>query len=158
MRTQRERDEILQAIYQAKNRFRVDPKKEYLGLMVEYFFSERQMTGRQVEMVLKRASELYDSFPSIAQINTISDQLRKEGQGDGRQSESRIKYKPCLECDGYGLLYLIDETGGRWVHSCEQCANGSIQRELSNLSPKASQGLRRGLKRRDAQGAKRESA
>lgn len=66
----------------------------------------------------------------------------------GQPNKSQITDSGCSNCDGFGLMYLVDSGHGKWLHSCEKCPNGDWQRKKTNLAPAETSGLRRGLVKR----------
>jgi hypothetical protein len=86
-------------------------------------------------------SEHFRPVGKAAIVDIMNAEARKMPQAQ----TSKIQFKACSGCDGYGLLYLIDENRGRWLHSCGSCFNGKAQR--SDLAPQERDGLKRGLKK-----------
>jgi hypothetical protein len=94
-------------------------------------------------MVLQKAVETLDHFPSISQIKEIADSFMANKT---TRSESRIVCDSCPDCMGDGLLFLFNEHGYRYVFSCGSCRNGEIQRQISGqAAPHVSVGEKQGF-------------
>lgn len=97
------------------------------------------MTLRQVQMVLERAVQTLDHFPSISQLKEIADRFqteKPEGYEHGRPRLEIVSGSACKTCgdDGYILADRRDMPSLPYIFKCPNCARG----RSPNFLPKSS--------------------
>jgi len=68
---------IFQQVERASGLFRNSPKTEFLKNVASYMTSTLKLTPLQAGLVLKKASEVLDMFPSIAQVGELAAEIKR---------------------------------------------------------------------------------
>jgi len=114
---------ILVILDQSKNSFRAAPKKEFLETAAIHL--TQKYSTQHVKEILRRAVETMEHFPSIAQMETLAQEL-------GFSAETSWKYfeeESCFNCGGRGWHYVLRSDGGMGVVACDDCRAGkNLQR------------------------------
>lgn len=135
------RIEIEQMVDRYQRMFRAHPQSTYLTSVVNWIMNH--LTTREAELVLKRAVETLDHFPSIHQTKEIADWL--QANKPKTNNKTRIIEKDCPDCCGDGLVFMRNELNAKYIFSCMTCENGRIQREASHCAPPTSTGYDKGM-------------